>query len=73
MQTPAKCELRISVSNNRYLICSLPVSGIQPLPSGPPRALTLSLGREVEKFDQLCDAMESHLVRMARKYAFTYN
>lgn len=50
-----------------------PVSGIQPLPSGPPRALTLSLGREVEKFDQLCDAMESHLVRMARKYAFTYN
>ncbi|KDQ54914.1 hypothetical protein JAAARDRAFT_209110 [Jaapia argillacea MUCL 33604] len=28
----------------------------------PPRSLTASLGREVEKYDQLCDAMESHLL-----------
>ncbi|KAG5654279.1 hypothetical protein H0H81_005128 [Sphagnurus paluster] len=29
----------------------------------PPRSLTASLGREVEKYDQLLDAMESHLLR----------
>ncbi|TCD66779.1 hypothetical protein EIP91_000970 [Steccherinum ochraceum] len=28
----------------------------------PPRSLTASLGREVEKYDQLCDAIESHLL-----------
>ncbi|THH30192.1 hypothetical protein EUX98_g4022 [Antrodiella citrinella] len=28
----------------------------------PPRSLTTSLGREVEKYDQLCDAIESHLL-----------
>ncbi|KAI0700405.1 hypothetical protein BC835DRAFT_1327305 [Cytidiella melzeri] len=29
----------------------------------PPRAVTTSLGRELEKYDQLCDAMQSHLNR----------
>ncbi|KAF8633943.1 hypothetical protein AX15_001126 [Amanita polypyramis BW_CC] len=29
----------------------------------PPDSLTASLGREVEKYDQLCDAIESHLLR----------
>ncbi|KAI0662391.1 hypothetical protein C8Q70DRAFT_1051037 [Cubamyces menziesii] len=37
--------------------------GIQKYAPHPPRSLTSSLGREVEKFDQLCDAMESHLLR----------
>ncbi|KAH9947958.1 hypothetical protein B0H21DRAFT_890900 [Amylocystis lapponica] len=31
--------------------------------SSPPRSLTSALGREVEKYDQLCDAMEAHLLR----------
>lgn len=30
----------------------------------PHQSLTASLGREFEKYDQLCDAMESHLVRI---------
>ncbi|KAJ3986329.1 hypothetical protein F5890DRAFT_1504545 [Lentinula detonsa] len=29
----------------------------------PPRSLQASLGRELEKYDQLCDAIETHLVR----------
>lgn len=29
----------------------------------PPRSLTSALGREVEKYDQLCDAMETHINR----------
>ncbi|KAI0793290.1 hypothetical protein C8Q75DRAFT_749641 [Abortiporus biennis] len=29
----------------------------------PPRALAATLGREIEKYDQLCDALESHLIR----------
>ncbi|KAI8983347.1 hypothetical protein BD414DRAFT_463357 [Trametes punicea] len=37
--------------------------GIQKYVPHPPRSLTASLGREVEKYDQLCDAMESHLLR----------
>ncbi|KAI0367505.1 hypothetical protein BV20DRAFT_556921 [Pilatotrama ljubarskyi] len=37
--------------------------GIQKYAPHPPRTLTASLGREVEKYDQLCDAMESHLYR----------
>ncbi|KAH9891127.1 hypothetical protein C8Q73DRAFT_792548 [Cubamyces lactineus] len=37
--------------------------GIQKYAPHPPRSLTSSLGREVQKFDQLCDAMESHLLR----------
>ncbi|CDO70930.1 hypothetical protein BN946_scf184829.g38 [Trametes cinnabarina] len=37
--------------------------GIQKYAPHPPRSLTASLGREVEKYDQLCDAMESHLLR----------
>ncbi|KAJ4471345.1 hypothetical protein C8J55DRAFT_521430 [Lentinula edodes] len=31
--------------------------------SDPPRSLQASLGRELEKYDQLCDAIETHLVR----------
>lgn len=37
-------------------------SDIRKYAPNPPRALTASLGREVEKFDQLCDAIEAHLV-----------
>ncbi|KAH9921406.1 uncharacterized protein B0H18DRAFT_559412 [Fomitopsis serialis] len=37
--------------------------GIQRYASRPPRSLTASLGREVEKYDQLCDAIESQLQR----------
>ncbi|KAJ7071562.1 hypothetical protein C8F01DRAFT_440440 [Mycena amicta] len=37
--------------------------GIQHLAPAPPQTLTESLGREVEKYDQLCDAMESKLLR----------
>jgi hypothetical protein len=37
-------------------------SGINRYVPYPPRSLTDSLGREVEKFDQLYDAMESRLV-----------
>ncbi|KAI0825238.1 hypothetical protein BC628DRAFT_1320608 [Trametes gibbosa] len=37
--------------------------GIQKYAPHPPRSLTASLGREVEKYDQLCDAVESHLLR----------
>ncbi|KAF8887764.1 hypothetical protein BD779DRAFT_1786028 [Infundibulicybe gibba] len=29
----------------------------------PPQSLTASVGREIEKYDQLCDAIESHLLR----------
>lgn len=31
--------------------------------SSPPQALTSALGRELEKYDQLCDTIESHLLR----------
>lgn len=37
--------------------------GIHHYAPGPPRSLTASLGREIEKFDQLCDALESRLLR----------
>ncbi|KZT06208.1 uncharacterized protein LAESUDRAFT_184145 [Laetiporus sulphureus 93-53] len=37
--------------------------GIQKYAPSPPRSLTASLGREIEKYDQLCDAMEAHLHR----------
>ncbi|KZT67670.1 hypothetical protein DAEQUDRAFT_739269 [Daedalea quercina L-15889] len=37
--------------------------GIQQYASRPPRSLTASLGREVEKYDQLCDAIETRLQR----------
>ena len=40
-------------------------SGIHHYAPGPPRSLTASLGREIEKFDQLCDALESRLVRVS--------
>ncbi|RXW18436.1 hypothetical protein EST38_g7412 [Candolleomyces aberdarensis] len=29
----------------------------------PPQSLTAALGREIEKYDQICDAMEAHLLR----------
>jgi len=38
-------------------------SGIQKYAPHPPRELTASLGREVEKFDQLCDAIDAQLLR----------
>ncbi|KAM5534347.1 hypothetical protein V8D89_011940 [Ganoderma adspersum] len=37
--------------------------GIQQYAPKPPRSLTSALGREIVKYDQLCDAMESHLLR----------
>lgn len=37
--------------------------GIHKHAPNPPRSLMASLGREVEKYDQLCDALELHLVR----------
>ncbi|KAF9229749.1 hypothetical protein BS17DRAFT_877140 [Gyrodon lividus] len=37
--------------------------GIHQYAPYPPRTLTASLGRELEKYDQLCDAIESHLMR----------
>ncbi|GLB36564.1 hypothetical protein LshimejAT787_0308520 [Lyophyllum shimeji] len=37
--------------------------GIENHAPKPPRSLTASLGREVEKYDQLVDTMESHLLR----------
>ncbi|KAI0719108.1 hypothetical protein C8T65DRAFT_693414 [Cerioporus squamosus] len=37
--------------------------GIQQYAPRPPRSLMSSLGREIVKYDQLCDAMESHLLR----------
>ncbi|KAF9456803.1 hypothetical protein BDZ94DRAFT_315042 [Collybia nuda] len=37
--------------------------GIEKHAPNPPRSLTASLGREVEKYDQLCDSVEAHLVR----------
>ncbi|KDR85234.1 hypothetical protein GALMADRAFT_233971 [Galerina marginata CBS 339.88] len=29
----------------------------------PPRSLTAALGRDIEKYDQLCDSIEAHLLR----------
>ncbi|TFY80145.1 hypothetical protein EWM64_g3870 [Hericium alpestre] len=37
--------------------------GINKYAARPPQSLTAALGREVEKYDLLCDAMESHLLR----------
>ncbi|KAI1786297.1 hypothetical protein LXA43DRAFT_927779, partial [Ganoderma leucocontextum] len=37
--------------------------GIQQYAPKPPRSLTSALGREIVKYDQVCDAMESHLLR----------
>ncbi|KAG7452161.1 uncharacterized protein BT62DRAFT_926382 [Guyanagaster necrorhizus] len=37
--------------------------GIRKYAPYPPRSLSASLGREIENYDQLCDSMESHLVR----------
>ena len=38
-------------------------SGIRKYAPYPPRNLTASLGRELEKYDQICDTIETHLVR----------
>ncbi|KAJ8521751.1 hypothetical protein ONZ45_g1590 [Pleurotus djamor] len=37
--------------------------GVQQYSPGPPRVLSASLGREIEKYDQLCDAIEAQLLR----------
>ncbi|KAG9223230.1 hypothetical protein PLEOSDRAFT_1111261 [Pleurotus ostreatus PC15] len=37
--------------------------GVQQYTPGPPSSLTASLGREIEKYDQLCDAIETQLLR----------
>ncbi|KAK0208703.1 hypothetical protein DFS33DRAFT_1305093 [Desarmillaria ectypa] len=37
--------------------------GIRKYTPYPPRSLSASLGREIENYDQLCDSMESHLLR----------
>ncbi|KAJ7226041.1 hypothetical protein GGX14DRAFT_349458 [Mycena pura] len=37
--------------------------GIRNLAPAPPQSLTATLGREAEKYDQLCDALESKLLR----------
>ncbi|KAJ6626951.1 hypothetical protein B0H10DRAFT_2161456 [Mycena sp. CBHHK59/15] len=37
--------------------------GIQNYALSPPQSLTAALGREVEKYDQLCDSIESQLLR----------
>ncbi|KAJ7642287.1 hypothetical protein B0H17DRAFT_1172393 [Mycena rosella] len=37
--------------------------GIQNYAPAPPSSLTAALGREVEKYDQLCDSIESQLLR----------
>ncbi|KAJ7151567.1 hypothetical protein C8R46DRAFT_914090 [Mycena filopes] len=37
--------------------------GIQNYAPAPPQSLTSALGREVEKYDQLCDSIESQLLR----------
>ncbi|KAH7883967.1 hypothetical protein F5I97DRAFT_1621609 [Phlebopus sp. FC_14] len=37
--------------------------GIHKYASHPPRTLTVSLGRELERYDQLCDTVESQLLR----------
>ncbi|KAF8213706.1 hypothetical protein K438DRAFT_1106357 [Mycena galopus ATCC 62051] len=37
--------------------------GIQQYAPAPPQSLTSALGREVEKYDQLCDSIESQLLR----------
>lgn len=37
--------------------------GIRKYTPYPPRSLSASLGREIENYDQLCDTMESHLLR----------
>jgi hypothetical protein len=40
-------------------------SGISSYATRPPHSLTDALGREIEKYDQLCDTVEAHLVSTA--------
>ncbi|KAF8167865.1 hypothetical protein B0H34DRAFT_34400 [Crassisporium funariophilum] len=37
--------------------------GIEKYAPSPPRSLTAALGRDIEKYDQLCDSIEAHLLR----------
>lgn len=37
-------------------------SGINNYATRPPHSLTDALGREIERYDQLCDTVEAHLV-----------
>ncbi len=41
-------------------------SGINNYATHPPHSLTDALGREIEKYDRLCDTMEAQLVSTAR-------
>ena len=43
-------------------------SGINNYATRPPRSLTDALGREIEKYDQLCDTVEAHLVSTAHRF-----
>ncbi|KAJ7651953.1 hypothetical protein DFH06DRAFT_1419113 [Mycena polygramma] len=43
--------------------------GIQNYAPAPPQSLTSALGREVEKYDQLCDSIESQLAILQRDLA----
>lgn len=60
MQIPEDCE--ICTRPLKMSTYTLLFSGIQKYASEPPKALTAALGREVEKYDQLCDAVEAQLV-----------
>ena len=35
--------------------------GIEKHAPRPPQSLTVALGRDIERYDQLCDAIEAHL------------
>jgi hypothetical protein len=35
--------------------------GIEKHAPKPPQSLTVALGRDIERYDQLCDAIEAHL------------
>ncbi len=43
-------------------------SGINDYATRPPHSLTDALGREIEKYDQLCDTVEAHLVSTAHLF-----
>lgn len=60
---PNQTSVSVLQSIRHQILITYP-SGIHHYAPGPPRSLTASLGREIEKFDQLCDALESRLVRV---------
>ncbi|KAJ2913026.1 hypothetical protein MD484_g7382, partial [Candolleomyces efflorescens] len=45
----------------KYYADASKLKGARNIP--PPQSLTAALGREIEKYDQICDAMEAHLLR----------